>query len=1095
MHRMIPLMPVALVALVGATSLTACSSIPDQPPQETVEVETLRLRIGQVRDAIDETRQTVARSQGAPYLPELYMRLAELLSEEARYHYQLARQRERGEAQADLYVPEVRLLKNEAIEIYERTLRRFPDSPQAPRILFNLGHEHRELGNFDEMREAMQRVVAEYPDSSLTPQALIVLGDYEFDRFEMGEAAYWYEQIIDEDRGLNAASGLAHYKMAWVAINEGECGDALDQFESAMESASRWQEGEGDRRGVDHNIEGLPGADRAIDVHRNSLVDLAYCYSQERDADEALDYFRTWATNRTNYLAGLSRLTRRYRILDEFAGARDVSRELLRYGTAEFDRLEDARTLFTALNELGDYSAIDDDVALINNAITRYHGQIAISADESQGLFEEFELYVRDLATRAQAALDEAGDDERQELADRTVQAYRTHLHTYPTSPERAAMLLNLVEVLELREEHFEAGQRGLQAAPLLEEDEARRDALYDAVVNFQAALEQESNRIEFESVVARTSIRSAGQELLRLGLESDRERQVKFAIGESHYDAGEFDEAIDKLGLVAYQYPGTEQGEEAIRLVLDSYLTLNDFDGLIAASQRFLGAGSPASSELQAEISTNLEVAEQRRLDALTLAAAGDDDIDLTPLMDFAEVHQGTETGERALLNAFVAARSSGNTALMYEMADQLAAAYPQSDELSGIFSSLAQTAARRFEYERAVHYLERAGQADPGQRARMLIAAGELMEEVGQYDQARDHYRDAISAAEGSETRARAAANYAILLERNSTPQQLARALRPYEEDGHPELLVRLGLAELGLGNSSEAAGYFQRVLGSGTASAEAEARAHYGLAEVMLATLQTFPSLDDFMIIQDYITLIDVTQQNYLNAARQRSQRYTTASFARLAFALQYVVRELQSVTLPSDISADQRQALQTAIDSRIERISETADEALDACSSRLWNAFVFDDTVRRCLQGQPWEAVLVTYSSQQPRRTVDLGEPGEALRDRIARNPEDVGALRELGEMLLDRGDPHLARLAFQQAVNSGGGGTEMNLVGIASYQTGDLTGAFQAFGRAADAGEAAAKSNLARLLRENGQQALAEELSERFSAEREGGREL
>lgn len=1087
MHRLIYMVVQGLLLLMIVAPMTACTT-PTFEPQDTAEVEALRLRIAEVRDATDETRQTIARSQGAPYLPELYMRLAELLSEEARYHYQLARLRERG-SEGDLYVPEVRLLKNEAIDIYETTLRRFPDSPEAPRILFNLGHEHRELGNYDEMRVAMQRLVAEYPDSALVHQALIVLGDYEFDRHEMQEAAYYYEQIIDAE--LNQTTGLAHYKMAWVEINQGQCASALDAFEAAMESTTKWSKHDDDAS----ELEALPGVDQTLDVQRNSLVDLAYCYSQEREVEDAIDFFRTWADSRLTYVAGLERLARRYRLLDEFEGARDVSRELLRYGPANFDRLEDARTLFTSLNELQDYATLSDDVALMNTALTRYHGQISIERGEADSLFEEFEVYVRALGTEAQERMNELSGEEQQKLATEVASVYQAHLDTFPASEERVSILLNLVEVLETNDRHFEAGRRGMEAAKLIDDEESRRDALYDAVVNFQTSLERETDRRQFESVVARTAMRSAGQQLLELGIEDDRRRRVKFAIAQSHFDAGEFEEAIDKLGLVAYQYPNTEQSEEAIRMVLDSYLTTTDYDGLIAASNRFLRRGSPASGDLQEEIMEILDVAEQQRLDALTLAAAGDDDVDLTPLQDFAEVHAGTDTGERALLNAFVAARSSGDTEQMYELADEIARGYPESEELSGIFSSLAQSAAARFEYDQAIDFLERAAEYDQEQGSRYLTAAGELKEELGEYAEARGFYERAIAAAESPGARAEALAGYAMLLERSTSSDQIARQLGPYEDDGEPEANVRLGLAELARGNSDEAAGYFQQVLGSSTASSEAEARAHYGLAEVMLATLKGFPELDDFSIIQDYITLIDVTQQNYLNAARQRSRRYTTVSFGRLAYAMQYVIDELSTISLPAELDEQQRAQLQAAIDDRIERIRGTVDEAIEACASRMWNNQIFDDIVQRCLRNEPWDATLATYTTVNTRRSVSLGQEAEDLRIRVARNPDDVESLRALGLLILDEGDPHLARIVFQQAVRSGGGSDEMNLLGVASFEMGDTRGAFEAFYRAADAGEQAAITNLTRLLEQNGQSDAANEVAARFSAEREGGREI
>ena len=47
-----------------------------------------------------------------------------------------------------------------------------------------------------------------------------------------------------------------------------------------------------------------------------------------------------------------------------------------------------------------------------------------------------------------------------------------------------------------------------------------------------------------------------------------------------------------------------------------------------------------------------------------ISLQAAGEDGGDLTPLLSFAEQQKGTELGERALINAFVAARAIGDTA-----------------------------------------------------------------------------------------------------------------------------------------------------------------------------------------------------------------------------------------------------------------------------------------------------------------------------------------------------------------------------------------------------------------------------------------------
>ena len=142
--------------------------------RDPARVERLRLQITKARNAIEETRAAIAKARGAAYLPELYVRLAELLGEEARYHYQVAYEREQRSVKA-LHVPQVRFLKEQAIALYRQVLKRYPETALADRVLFNLGQEHRELGQYDAMRAALQRLVDEHATSALRNDALLVL--------------------------------------------------------------------------------------------------------------------------------------------------------------------------------------------------------------------------------------------------------------------------------------------------------------------------------------------------------------------------------------------------------------------------------------------------------------------------------------------------------------------------------------------------------------------------------------------------------------------------------------------------------------------------------------------------------------------------------------------------------------------------------------------------------------------------------------------------------------------------------------------------------------------------------------------------------
>jgi cellulose synthase operon protein C len=217
--------------------LLACAK-PKNVIRDQLVVEKLRLRITKVRNATQETRSVIAASRGAPYLAELYMRLAELMSEEARYHYMVAYEREQRRSKS-LHVPQVRFLKEQAINTYTFILQHYPKTHLGGRILFNIAHEHRELGNFDEMVTNLQRLVKEYPDSPYRSEALLVLGDYHFDKTEFATAEKNYREIIDQKEG--PLVGLANYKLAWVFVNLANCKKALENFEEAISQTRKIQ--------------------------------------------------------------------------------------------------------------------------------------------------------------------------------------------------------------------------------------------------------------------------------------------------------------------------------------------------------------------------------------------------------------------------------------------------------------------------------------------------------------------------------------------------------------------------------------------------------------------------------------------------------------------------------------------------------------------------------------------------------------------------------------------------------------------------------------------------------------------------------------
>jgi tetratricopeptide (TPR) repeat protein len=1138
-----------LVAFVAACAQTK-PVVRDQ-----LVVEKLRLRITKVRNAIAETRGVIAASRGAPYLPEIYMRLAELLSEEARYHYMVAYEREQRRSKS-LHVPQVRFLKEQAIGTYEMILKRYPDTHLADRILFNISHEQRELGEFDDMKKTLKRLVKDYPDSPYRTEALLVLGDFHFDRMEFARAQGYYNDIVQQKD--DPLLGLAYYKLGWVYVNVGDCKQALYAFERAIKVERLTEEDEEKEaakgkkkkkkkpKGIEKQEFEIPpdeeskrefAGHKSVNVEREALVDLTYCYSQERKPEKAVAYLRDLASTREAYVAALGKMANRYALIEQPRGAADVARELLRLAPDDEERLDDARMLHSVVVRMKDYTEVGADVYLILRAMRRQLLKPDLEESAAALVEKEFELIARDLATKSHEqvmeAVREAGDKpvadwtKKRVTPDATAEAYEIYLDVLPDSPHRLDVVSNLADVLMEGGHFLEAGHRYREVATLLDEkignigkvkeedkDEKkgksdpaatkaalqaeRADALYNAVVAYQSSLEAERARGHLERAAARAGLRRAGGLYLAKGApELEKARKIKFAIGQSYYDEGSYLEAIDLLTAVAYEYPGSQQGDAAVHMVLDSYRTINDLSGLINIGRRFLAADSPISAEIKGQVKPIVAAAEQNRLDELSLAASGEHAGGMEVLLAFADRYKDSDLGERAMLSAFVAARASGDVGRLYALGEEVIARFPQSNQIPGVVSTMGRTAAVRFEFERAISYLERAAELSEDQRATLLLAAGELREQLADKKGALADYRKALAAAGEGAMRGEAAAHLADLIERGGTAKEIVDALTPLADPPHPEISSRLGLALLRLGRTDEAEEHLRQVVeGSAAASAAAQARANYGMAEIMLRMLEDFDPPPELDAIEEAVGLVDVVIQSYLAAARLADPVYSQAALARLARAAEIGAEKIEQLKLPSELSAEERAMVEEAMARRAEGLRSGSTEALTECARRAESTYLLDEAGRACIAGVPPKEDPVRFHALKPRgKAADKTSGIEGARERLSRNPDDLEALTEVGRAYLDAGDAHGARLVLARTVEAGGGAAELNLLGIASYKAGDVIGALDAFGRAKDAGSHAAALNLAAVCMEIGLDGMAKEVLAETPSGKPSGRLL
>jgi tetratricopeptide (TPR) repeat protein len=355
--------------VVGASSPTYEYEEKNHEAEQKKYLTKLKQDKKKVELAVRNTKVLIDRSRGKPYLPEIYLRLAELYIEKSRIVY-FIRKTIHKDSESSLDQLEANMLKNQAIEIYKRILDNFPDFEYRDKVHFFMAHEYRELGKTDEMIVHYRKIIKGYPKSDYVPESYLLLGDYFIGKQDVETAKRQYQAVLKYDN--SPAIAIARYKLAWCLINLADYKKAIKLFEEAVKSTVTAK---------DIDIDTY----KRVDVRMESLVDMAYCYPEvykNSKPEEALNYFQDYSWSRQSYSIVLEKLAYRYFIKKRWHNAAHLYRELAELRQDPEDLLEYTRNIFECAQAIGKFQAADRDVALIIKALKKQRYSVYIDEKE-----------------------------------------------------------------------------------------------------------------------------------------------------------------------------------------------------------------------------------------------------------------------------------------------------------------------------------------------------------------------------------------------------------------------------------------------------------------------------------------------------------------------------------------------------------------------------------------------------------------------------------------------------------------------------------------------------------------------------------------
>ncbi len=1033
-------------------------------------LKRVRSDLAKVDASIDATKELLSKSKDSAILADVLLRLAELYVEKSRLLYYRAVEERGARAGGEaISAPESKYFKELAIELYRRILREFPGFLHRDKVRFYLGHEHQELSQRPEMLREYKALIAEHPDSPLVPETYLLLGNFYFENRDLDEARKHYAEVVARrDTGLTA---LARYKLGWIAMNHADHKAALAEFEGAARAADE---------AIASAASGLPAAtaQKLRGVRREALVDSVQPFTEVKKPEEAVVYYGALADSRTLYAAILEKLGNRYYVQQNWGPASKVYRTLLTL-THDVERAHGFGRRFVecAQKVLKDPDTakrplpfVADDARVLTEIAARYASSWRIPRSDREAARKEFEVYVRDIATRIQLASEKEPDPARKvALAAEAARAYQAHLSYFDDRATRLAMEENHAEALAAAGLHWEAGRAFETVAR--ERKSGEREAIHDALAEYHLANADRDRLGRFRRVQAREAEKQLGEYYAKIHPDGRDVAAVTFNVARAHYEEGDYKTAIALFRDYLRAHPGTKEAYAAANLVLDSLAQLEDLDGLSETAKAFSTDPTlpdPAFRRKAAEIGKQ---ADFRRVGSVLAETDGGED-PAEKLARLAESSAGSELGEKALYTLFITHRDRGEPEKIYDAGTRFLARYARSELAPEVLQSITRLAIDSADFGRAAGYFEAYVKARPGDKEAwsLLERAAAIREKLGQADRAAVDYQR-LSQAPGGISPAEAARRSIAAYRAVGDWAKAAEAAKRLIQAGGDGPLARfvVGDALWRAGKMEEAKLELVAAVDSSRAAKalrpedrDAAAEAAFLLTEETKRALEAirYASAEDLAAIERRLERVRQLESEAAEVVKLGSPEWAIAALFRVGQAYRGLAEFLRAAPEPPALSAEERAEYRRLLEEKALPIDQKARTTFGACVAKGNELNVLSPWLSACAalgaRGEP------SRPSPPPPRAGRFRSPSEIV-EALRRDPLNAGLLARLATAYLQAGDPYAAELIARRAVEVDESRSESHgLLAIALLRRGEVGEAGVAFAAAAERAPGAAK---------------------------------
>ena len=575
-----------------------------------------------VNKSLKILRDQITENQSAPFLPNLYMQLGDLLAQKANVLYYIKMETtEGGDVEGantenkDKKFKDVVDATKEAITIYEKVIKEFPKFVGRPRAMYSLALALKSIDEPQKFLVVTNDLLKTYPGSRDACKGQLLLGQHLFERGILDESLKQYEPMTKIN--FVYERNLAKYKRGLIYLADGKHKAALDSFVEVVVDK--------EFKETDNEAEvNLKKKSVRTDLKREALIDSIRAFTEVyKENPDGVRFYSNIAPSESVFQEVIEKLAFRYITIKQYSNAIVLLRVLS-------ERTASPEKVLTIYKEVLLMIPLNDRISLpvteIRYVLEKYVQWInyyKLSDMVKKSAFDFFEKQLRDLGTRAHEKGKVEGDpSKRYRYYKNATEFYDLYLSLFPKTIHTGKMALNMGDAYFRMNDFLRCGDYYLRAY----KDEFGKVKDKGLVLKNAVYCLQKEKEFSFYEL---RRVKGLLIESITLLMEQDpskkNDAKTNFSLVKAKYDQGFYKIALEELLTFMKRFPTTSYAVDSANLILDYFNIKSDFNGLMEWGGKILALNLP-NAELNNKVKEIREQAKYKKLQAQVESSASFD-------------------------------------------------------------------------------------------------------------------------------------------------------------------------------------------------------------------------------------------------------------------------------------------------------------------------------------------------------------------------------------------------------------------------------------------------------------------------------------